>query len=385
MNPFDLSDIILSAAAIFIVTLAVSVQVTKNLAISIFAAFVKAGIFTIYFGLVFDGTYTFLDDWSYLEGGIELVRQDVGITNLTDNWEFALMIGNGEHFVYYLYNAYAFRIFGEGYFAPVALNVLLTIAIAYFGTKLAATEFVLNKSMSRVFFLFLLLHPDILAWSSIMNGKDILVLLLHVLLLTAISIYMRAQPIKALLIALPVTFTLFFLRFYVPVLFAMALVTGALLSKQRSRIIYLMFSVGFASLAFLWVGESGLQYAANSIQENFVNPIYGLVRFILTPIPFNTEEAYAFLNIPALAHWILIPFVALGLWGLWSMKSPFSRFFIFYLLFFVALYAVYGELQGPRHRVQLDYAWAVLQFMGIITALRILRSDQKVSLALHTE
>ena len=177
----------------FFATLVVSFKFTRNPAISILLAFVKAGIFIAYFGFVFNGTFTFLDDWSYLEGGRELLLEGVGITTLAKNWQYARMIGQGDHFVYYLYNSYALRIFGEGYFAPVAFNILLTIAIAYFGARLAVVEFGMSKQTSRWFYLFLLLHPDILAWSNIMNGKDMLALLLHVLLLTAVSIYLRGQ------------------------------------------------------------------------------------------------------------------------------------------------------------------------------------------------
>lgn len=51
--------------------------------------------------------------------------------------------------------------------------------------------------------------------------------------------------------------------------------------------------------------------------------------------------------------------------------SAHGRFgFIAYLLVFVGLYAVFGELQWPRHRVQLDYAGAILQFIGVMAVLK---------------
>ena len=69
MNPFDLDILIWPAAAIFFITLIISFQFTKWPMFSIFVAFVKTGIFLGYFNFIFDGTYTFLDDWNYLEGG----------------------------------------------------------------------------------------------------------------------------------------------------------------------------------------------------------------------------------------------------------------------------------------------------------------------------
>lgn len=370
MSPFSLDTLALPAAAIFLMTLIASYQATKMPGTSIFLAFIKAGIFVIYFGLAFDGTYTFFDDWTYLDGGKELLHGGVGITNLAENWELALFIGGGDHFLYYLFNAYAFRLFGEGYFAPVALNILLSVLIAYYGTRLAIVEFGLKRQASNLFFLFLLLHPDILAWSNVMNGKDVLVLLLHVILLTAASIYLRGKLHKALWLALPAILVLFFLRFYVPLLFAMALILGAVLIKGRGRFWYLLMSVAFALLSLVWIGEGGLQYVFITLQDNLVNPVHGLIRMLLTPIPFNTDKNYQFLNFPALMHWLLMPFFMIGLHKVWKMQTPFARFMIAYLIVFFGLYAVYGELQGPRHRVQLDFAWALLQFIGAMAVMR---------------
>jgi hypothetical protein len=382
MAPFDLDVILWPVLTIFIGTLAVSLKVTKSLALSVSAALVKAGIFAVYFGFLFNGTYTFFDDWSYLEGGRELFLKGIGITNLAENWEFALMIGRGDHFVYYLYNTYAFRIFGEGYYAPVALNIFLTIFIAYFGTRLAIFEFSMNKQISRWFYLFLLLHPDILAWSNIMNGKDILVLLLHVIALISISLYWRGQHYKAMSLALPVVLTLLFLRFYVPIIFVVSLILGILLSGRRARFGYLIFLTSFTVLLISWIGESGFQYVLGSMQENLVNPVYGFIRALLTPIPFNTADNYAFLDFPALLHWMLIPFVPFGLLYIWRIKTNFGRFFISYFCVFAGLYAIYGELQGPRHRVQLDYAWAVLQYIGIMAAFGLMKIKNVTSRAM---
>lgn len=370
MSPFSFDTLTWPAAAIFLMTLIVSYQATKMPGTSVFAAFIKTGLFVIYFGLVFDGTYTFLDDWTYLEGGKDLLNDGVGVTNLAENWELALMIGGGEHFLYHLHNAYAFRLFGEGYFAPVTLNILLTVLIAFYGMKLAVLEFGFNRQASNLFFFFLLLHPDILAWSNVMNGKDVLVLQLHVILLTAASIYLRGQLYKALWLALPAVLILLFLRFYVPLLFAMALILGAVLTKRQGQFWYLITSIALVSISLTWIGEGGLQYVFTALQENFVNPFYGLIRMLLTPIPFNTEENYAFLNFPALMHWLLMPFFIIGLRKVWKTRTPFARFMIAYLIVFFGLYAIYGELQGPRQRVQLDFAWALLQFIGAMAVMR---------------
>ena len=369
-NAFDPDVLLWPASAIFIFTLLAALLAARNPPGAILAALLKAGIFLAYFGWAFDGTFTFLDDWYYLKGGARLRDAEAGMTNLTENWELLAEVGGGYHVVYYLYNAYAFRIFGEGYYAPVACNILLTALIAGFGARLAVREFGLTRRQEKCFFYFLLFHPDILAWSNIINGKDILVLLLHVLLLFSTSLFYGARLRGALLLGLPAACVLLFLRYYAPVLFAAALVGGAILSGRAgipSRVLHLSLSGVAAGALLIRLGGYGIEYAISRIQEHFVNPAYGFARFILGPIPFNTETAhaaYAFLHIPMLLHWMLMPFAALGFARAFRIRTAFSRFFLLYLLAFCGLYAVYGELQGPRHRVQLDYALAILQFLG---------------------
>lgn len=376
MTAFELDVLLWPACFIFLLSLVISFKVTKMLAMSIFVALVKSGVFLAYFGILFDGTFTFLDDWRYLEGGEKLLYEGINLFNLADDWELILSIGGGNHVLYYLYNAYAFKLFGVGYFAPVACNILLTIFIAYFGSRLAVIEFGFSKRQGKWFYLFLLFQPDIFAWSNIMNGKDILVLLLHLFLLQVVAWIYRRQIFYALLVGMPVVMILFFLRFYVPVLFVIAFLLSVVLGKREhvvSYIFYLMLAAILSGLIFSWVGQGGFQYAFNSIQENFVNPFYGFVRMLLTPVPFHTESAYAFLNIPALFHWLLMPFVILGLNNLIKQRGFFVRFFIVYIFVFIGLFSVYGELQGPRHRVQLEYVFAILQFIGLMVFVKSIR------------
>lgn len=367
MHPFDLELLLKPGLLIFIATLWVAFHVTRSVVFSLSAAFIKAGIFFVYFGVLFDGTFTFLDDWSYVDGGVKLVEEGIGLSNLAKNWDFVLMTGGGDHFLYYLYNTYAFRFFGVGYYAPVALNIVLTVLIAWFGSIVGAREFGFTGQWKKLFFMFLLFHPDILAWSNVMNAKDILVLLLHVLLLLSASLFFQGRNKSAIAIAVPVVTILLFLRFYVPLLFAGALVLHQLLAvKHRHHFYWFIGGTSLLVIAALSMVGNMITYAWESLQENLGNPIFGFVRMALTPIPFNTELNYSFLDIPALLHWMLMPMVVYGVVLLMRReKSHFTRFFFLYLVAFLGLYSIYGELQGPRHRVQLDFAWAVLQFVGI--------------------
>ncbi len=371
INSYDLVLLFLPTIFIFFVTFITSVVFTKWIAFSIFLAFVKSTIFLIYFSIFFDGTYTFWDDWAYIEGGKKLYFKDIGITNLIDSFQYLLLIGKGNHFIYYLYNTYSFRIFGEGYYAPVALNIILTSFIAYIGARLAFNEFYFSRKSEKLFFIFLMLHPDILAWSNVYNGKDILVLLIHVIFLTTVSLYLRGRIIVSIILMIPIVTTLLFLRAYVPLLFGIALILSNLIINKKGKWVYFIVSLIITSTILFSVGQNFLQYSWLVLQNSLVNPIYGFVRFLLTPIPFNTELNYSFLNIPALIHWILIPFVFIGIHRVWYLKTFFTRFFIIYIFVFLSLYSIFSDLQGPRHRVQLDFALAILQFVGLMVVLKL--------------
>ena len=366
MKAFELAQIAGPTILIGLCTFAVSLRVTRNAAWALYAATIKAGLFAVYFGWLFDGTFNFLDDLTYVDRGLQLLDQDVGLSNLASNWELVLLVGQGDHFIYYLYNTYAFRLFGEGYYAPVTCNILLTIAIAYFGAHLARDELSLPPAQRRLLYIFILLHPDILAWSTVLNGKETLILLIHVVLLQAVALYFRGQVWRALLLGALAGTLLTFLRFYVPFMFVMALALNAFVRMGKRRILLrIAASSALLAGAYYMLGAQ-VEQAREVAAQTFVNPAFGFMRMLLTPIPFNTEAAYAFLNIPALLHWLLLPALFAGFLVMWRLRSPFSGFFVIYALLFIGLYAFVGELQGPRHRVQLDYAIALLQFVGLL-------------------
>jgi hypothetical protein len=365
---FDIEILVSPGLVIFVATLLIAFKVTRSFVFSMSAALIKAGLFMIYFGLFFDGTFTFLDDWVYLDNARQMYDDGIRFTNFIENVDYLRGFSGADHYGYSLYNVFAFQLFGYGYYAPVALNIVLTALIAWFGANLADIEFGFNGVWKKLFFVFLLLHPDIVAWSTILNGKDTLVLLLHILLLYSVSMYFRRQLFASVGLAFFVCTIVATLRFYVPVVFASALALS-LLKMPKNYSSMLTSFVGFFAVV-IFLANIDLQWTFQEIQKDFVNPFYGLIHFLLTPIPFYTEPAYKFLDIPALIHWLFMPFAIMGIITMLKRPSDYERFFLFYIMLFLALYACYDGLQGPRHRVQIDFAWAVIQFMGIKSFLR---------------
>lgn len=360
MNSFDFELLLLPSLIIFISTLAVSLLVLKSPANSIITAILKTLFFFIYFSTFFDGTFTFSDDWEYIFGGEILLKE------WSNDPQLLYTLAGGSHWVYFSFNAFAFKLFGVYYFSPVACNIILTVFISYFGAILARNAFKFSVFKYRFFYVFLLFHPNILFWSSITNLKDILVLFLHVVLLWSVFLFYEKRFLRAFILALSSSLVFFFLRFYVPLMISVAFLISIFFvrSLKKHRLHFIILGGILVSLLLLRIGPKGIDYALNVIRQNLVNPLYGIIRFTLTPIPFGTVESYAFLDLPALFHWVFLFFAFIGAVKLIRKKSDFSSFVLVYIAVFSLLYSVLGELQGPRHRVQLDYAWALLQYLG---------------------
>lgn len=169
---FPLIDLMRPALVILVLGFAIAFWVTGRPNWSLFVATVKAALFTVYYGVFFDGTFTFLDDWSYVEGGQHLVEQGVSTINLISHLPELFSLAGGIHFTYYLFNADAFRILGDSYYSPVSINVVLTFLAAGLMTFTARSTLACSRSLSTGLFVFLVIQPNLLAWSTIMNGKS---------------------------------------------------------------------------------------------------------------------------------------------------------------------------------------------------------------------
>ncbi|HEX7348934.1 MAG TPA: hypothetical protein VF264_04715, partial [Rhodanobacteraceae bacterium] len=175
LPPFPLTALALPAIAILIGGFLLGLAFTRRVVLSSAIAALKAGLFVAYFGAVFDGTYTFLDDWRYLHVGELLARQHIGILDFFSHYHYVRSTVESANLSYYIYNASAIDVFGAGYYAPVAMNVLLTFMAAGLLMETARAGLGMSRRTSTGLFVFLALCPSILAWSTVTNMKDILV------------------------------------------------------------------------------------------------------------------------------------------------------------------------------------------------------------------
>jgi hypothetical protein len=69
-------------------------------------------------------------------------------------------------------------------------------------------------------------------------------------------------------------------------------------------------------------------------------------------------------------YWLLMPFMLYGAYRVWIQATLTARFVILYFIGMVLLYGMFGNLQGPRHRYQLDPFIVLFQLLGLVSFIR---------------
>jgi len=371
MQPFPISQLIWPAIAILVLGFLLSLTFTRRAGLSLFVAALKSGLFLVYFGFFFDGTYTFLDDWKYLRFGKELVQNGVGIFNLVHNYDYVRSTVKSANLFYYVYNASALVIFGQGYFAPVAMNVILTFIAAGLLMKAARLGLGMSRRSSIGLFVFLALSPSLLAWSTVANLKDILVATGTAGVVYAVALVETGKIKRAVVVTILCGLVLALTRFYVPLMLGAAFGIGLLASRRGRRSPWLWLGALLALAVVVHeLGHGSISGALHQLRSRLSDPVIGVARFIVTPIPFHTQPQYAFLNLPQLFFWALMPLQVYGMFAVWRTKKMTARFVIIYFLLMTLLYGAFPTLQGPRHRIQIDGLIVIFQYMGILALLR---------------
>jgi hypothetical protein len=317
---------------------------------------VRVGVPVAYFAWYYDGTWQFIDDLFYLSNGLAI--HDLGynvFTLFTDPDGLALLqsMHGGSHLLYTVWNVFAVSLFGEHYWSPVMLNVAATFVTAHvFGRTLASLRF--DRTYRSVMETVLLLHWDIFAWSSLINGKDALVQLLTVTLLHAILQLVARRKVIHLLTCIVVSTMFLWLRYYIPFLVACA--TGLWLLTQWKHV------AKYPVLACL-VGILIYALPSDSRTYELFHPdglALGISHYVLQPAPWRLNESTSFLLVPSVLHWTFFVPAVLGGFLVWK-NSPQSRLFLLYAIVLIGFYSMVTELQTARHRLQISFVFAWVQ------------------------
>ncbi len=340
-----------------IVLICISIHIsTKYLTLgqAFFSCIIKYGLFLVYYSNVLGVSWTHLDDITYLTDAYYLMTK-VPLSELiftSDGYLQMMSISGGKHFLYLLWNIIALKVIGVGYYAPVSLNIFVSFLSGLVLYKIL----IIFKSVnySRLASLFFILHVDILTWTTIVNVKSSLVILMTLLMFLNLFQFMTRKRVSNILFLVLSAFVLLWLRFYIPVLFFISLFVY--FTFVFRNVYFLIFSI----VILLCV----LGQVESLIRLDLIDPsslIMGFVRFSLTPLPWSIIDSYSYLKISSIANMVLIIPAVIGAYCL-SKNSPIVCIMVVYLLVCWVFYSIVPELQGPRHRAQFVPFISLAQF-----------------------
>lgn len=371
MHPFPLIELAGPAIFILVAGYAIAYAFTRRIILSYWVTALKAGLFLLYFGFFFNGTYTFDDDLRYLDIGEQLAANGIGLINIISHYKYIVSTVAGENIAYYVYNATAVDLFGAGYYAPVALNIVLTFLEAGLLMKVARDGLGMGRRAAIGLFAFVALSPDILAWSTIPNFKDTLVATGTAVAVCAVALVDKHRIGRAALLAVAAACVLAITRLYVPLMLGLAFGVTLFLSPRGRRNPWLWLLAAVALVVVVrHLGHGSLTGAAHTLRSQMDNPVKGVVRFLVTPIPFHTAPGYDFMNLPQMIYWALMLPMFYGILCVWRKATISSRFIVIYFVLMILLYGSFTTLQGARHRVQIDGLVAIFQFYGLLALFR---------------
>lgn len=325
----------------------------------------KFSLPVIYFAFFFDGSWTFVDDFEYLRLGRELISQ--GYEPLTvlissEGRETLRSLAGGTHILYIWWNSLAENLFGSYYYSPVFLNIFLTFVCGFvFSEILKLLDF--SSKYRRQFLVFFLLQWDILVWSSIINQKDIMVMLLTISALFFALRMVKKKSFMNLCYLLLVCYVSLWLRRYVPILlFTSILIWLTLITKGRNRIL-LISSLAIIAAIFYSSFSSSFSFLSSVGFAGIVRAPFNIFRMSVTPQPWSIVDHKLFLLPVSIFHCVFYVPMIIGLIGLWKKSKEVSLLIIYLAVGLIAFGVSDLDIfQGPRHRVQFTFIIAIAQF-----------------------
>jgi len=347
-------------AAVVLVLAAAIASREMRLAPAVVLAIVRVCVPLVYFGWYFDGQWTMLDDLSYYGDGADLVAaglDPISALFTPDGFEQLQSLPGGQHFLYSWWNLLAQYLFGTHYYAPVLINVLLTFATAAIMARTAAL-LGFPRGYRVGLQIFYLLQWDVVVWSSFVNLKDCLVQLLTAAALYFVARFILRRDVRSVVWFVALGSLFCWIRFYIPLMMLLSVAAWAVWQLKDWRRFALLAAAVLPAYLLLPVLEAHSEFLAPS------SIVGGSLRFAVTPLPWKVQDHYSFLVLPAALHMGFFLPAFVGVWDLWR-TSPLARLYLIYMLVIVALYGVTEELQDPRHRFQIVFILAWIQFHSV--------------------
>ncbi|MEZ6119678.1 MAG: hypothetical protein R3C28_24355 [Pirellulaceae bacterium] len=323
---------------------------------------IKLSIPVTYFAFYYDGTWNFLDDFTYYDESANLVA--LGYTpyellTTDEGQKVVTSVSGSRHTFYYVVNTLAIQLFGDFYSSGVFFNIAISIASACLFAK-SMERLGFEPTYCRWLLAFQLLHWEYLSWTSLINAKDTVV---ELLIVTTLYHVIRWQQQHSLLSAIMMIISIYLLttvRLYVPPVMFAGITLATVISSKDIRAYVILLAGSAASLYYL------RNYSQHLNSLRFDDVIYGSIRFVLTPRPWDISVEKSFLFWPSIFQWSTMPLALFGAIHVWRSR-PAVRIFLCVLLAFVLFYGVFIYDPSPRLRLQIAGLFALTQFHCIWT------------------
>lgn len=325
----------------------------------------KVSIPFLYFAYYFDGSWTILDDFSYFKFGDVLLGKGNNpflILFTADGRDQLFAVANGAHMLYYWWNMLAIYAFGPFYSSPVFLNVATTFVSAALVFNLARFSGCSEK-YAKGLAVFFLIHWDVVAWSSFVNVKDTLLIMLTLASAYFAMLVVRTRKLYHGALLGCVFFIFLWIRYYIPVLMLLAFTIWIILAVKGLKKIPWILLAAFATYLIV-PANTGI--TINELYRQ--NLILGPFKMALTPQPWSIEPEYSYLLIPSILHWVLFIPAVIAAIGMFQKNAVF-RFAAIYFMVLMFFYGSIPELLGPRDRLQVSWVliWAQFQVIWYLT------------------
>ena len=345
---------------------------------SVLVITIKVGLIFWYFGVEPANLWhVWGDDEKYLEKGLRLFQSGVDPFRI-------LFAVEGDSILRQMSNMamlswvvmLSFWIFGEHYYSVIFILMLVTCLSALFADGIQK-NLGHGRRYRRYFAVFFLLHWEVLAWSSFAIWKEPLIVLCTFAFIYGVSIIDRSFFSKSAWIfggfwALAALFVFEYVRFYFPVLLGAALVMAWISKYARLSSIIVLLVLG------VLVGW-GLHGYLNLILEvvEIEKIFYGLVRMMLSPLPWQISPEMSYLLLPTIMNWFMLPVTVLGCGVFWIRSSVTSRLLVIFFWVGIIFYSFIPVIQDPRHRAPLFIIAVFFQYEVIHRVVSIIYKATK--------
>lgn len=279
------------------------------------------------------------------------------------------------HFLFYIWNAFLFLIFGESPYISIIANIFLSCFSGRIFLKVLLTIGVTARNSSFIT-IFYLLSPSIICWSSFHNLREVFLSVFLFLMLLQMLRFYEKQNLKNTLLLSFTFLSMFTIRFYFIIIATLTL-SIALFKRANAKSLSLFITSSITiSSVLVYIFFSSIK----NLDMQFGNITYGFIRFILTPNPLNIDPLYYFILPDAIFHALMFPIFIVGMVSSYKEYQAERKIFVLFLFVFliVIFYAILSQSQGPRQRFPISFFFTFCQYEGLRYLIKSLSRKRRV-------